>query len=315
MTITPTISVVIPCRDAEAWLAETLASVRSQEDVALEVIVVDDGSTDGSAAVAERFGVIVERGPARGVSAARNAGTARARGTFVLYLDADDVLLPGTLRERLDAIERDEADVALSAWTRWERQDDGGFVETETVRRRMGARPDAELLAGAWWPPGSLLYRRTIVDLVGGWRTDLPIIQDARFLLDAVLAGARLTYVDTVAMRYRVHGVGSLSRRDPEAFIDDCYRSAADLHDRWQRDGTLDAERRRALLVAFGHTARAWFPIDRARFEQSFNRLMALDPRYLPDGPPALRALSRAIGYRRAERVASWWRRIAAVWR
>lgn len=309
----PLVSVVIPCRDAAAWLPETLTSVVDQSGVPVELIVVDDGSVDDSAAIAERFGAIVERYPPRGVSHARNTGTARSTGQYVQYLDADDVLMPGTLAARLDLLQQTGDDVALAAWVRWERRSDGEFVAGETVRRRLGPRPDVDLLTDAWWPPGAILYRRSIVDRIGAWRVDLPIIQDARFLLDAAVAGATFAYVDAVGLRYRVHGEESLSRRDPVAFVDDCYRSAAQLHDRWREDGSLDEERRRGLVAVFGYVAREMFATNRDRFDEVFERLRGLEPHYRPRQPGSLRALSSVVGYRRAEHVALWWRRAKAV--
>ena len=304
------VSVVIPCRNAAAWLSETLQSALAQEHVDLEVIVVDDGSDDDSVRIARAAGprvTVIVQAPL-GVSAARNAGTRAARGAFVQYLDADDVLTPGTLAARVMLLTDSDADVALAPWTRWERTG-GVFVDGNIERRVMGSRPDVELLTDAWWPPGAVLYRRSIVDRIGPWRTDLPIIQDARFLLDAALSGAAFVYVDAVGLKYRVLD-GSLSRRDPAAFLDDCYRSAADLHDRWERDGGLDDERRRALVRVYAHVARPFYATDRARFAETFARITSLDPGFRPEGPGGLRALSTLVGYPRAECLALWWRQL-----
>ena len=96
------VSVIIPCHNAEQWIGETLESVAMQRDVTCEVIVVDDGSTDASVRVAESIGgrgVRIVRQEQQGVGAARNAGTAIARGAFLQYLDADDVLSPGAVRQ------------------------------------------------------------------------------------------------------------------------------------------------------------------------------------------------------------------------
>ncbi len=306
------VSVVIPCHNAEAWLGETLDSVAAQRDVTCEVIVVDDGSTDASVRVAESIGrgVRVIRQERQGVGAARNAGTAAARGSFLQYLDADDVLAPGGVRARLKALQNSGADVAYSDWVRWERQQDGTFTLGRFMTRKLGARPEIELLRDAWWPPGALLYRRTFVDRILPWRTDLPIIQDARFQLDAALAGGRFVHVTGVGLKYRVHGSTSLSQRDPRAFTEDCYRSAAELDDRWRDGNALDDERRRALVAVYAHVARSFFPWDRSQFAAVVNRLRALDPGFRPAGPPALRALSGVLGYPAAEQIALWWRQV-----
>lgn len=306
------VSVIVPCRDAAAWLPETLASVLSQSIPGLDLIVVDDGSRDGSAEIAASFGdrVRLVRQTAQGASAARNAGTAAAQGAFFQYLDADDVLEPGTLEERVAALMRTGADVSLSPWVRWTRQPDGRFEPGPVESRRLGDRPEVDLLTDAWWPPGAVLYRREIVQRIGGWRTDLPVIQDARFLLDAALAGARFVYTDRPGLRYRVHGPASLSRRDPVAFAADCLRNTADVEARWRADGSLDEARRRALLQAYGYVARTTFAVDRAAFDEVMTYILALDPHFRPEGPRALRWLSGLIGYRAAEHVAWWWRRL-----
>jgi glycosyltransferase involved in cell wall biosynthesis len=105
----PRVSVVIPCHDMAPTLAETLASVAAQEvDGDVEVIVVDDGSTDGSGALAVALGATVLRQPASGHPAhARNTGFAAARAPYVLPLDADDLLEPGFLAATIAALDAD----------------------------------------------------------------------------------------------------------------------------------------------------------------------------------------------------------------
>jgi glycosyltransferase involved in cell wall biosynthesis len=310
------VSVVIPCHNAEAWIGETLESVGLQRDVACEVILVDDGSTDAGVRVAESVagrGLRVIRQDQQGVGSARNTGTRAAQGAFVQYLDADDVLAPGAIRARLNALTSSGADVAYSDWVRLEHQPNGTFALGRFVTRKLGPRPEIELLRDAWWPPGALLYRRSALDRILPWRVDFPIIQDARFQLDAALAGARFIHVTGVGLKYRVHGGTSLSQRDPHAFTLDCYRSAAELDDRWRRENALDDERRRALVAVYSHVARAFFPWDRSQFALVVARLKALEPRFRPAGPPALRALSGLVGYPAAEQIALWWRQMKTV--
>jgi glycosyltransferase involved in cell wall biosynthesis len=282
--------------------------------VAIEIVVVDDGSDDGSAAAAVGAGggaLTLIHQPPSGVSRARNAGTAAAGGEFVQYLDADDVLVPGTLRRRVDALAETGADVAYADWVYWQRRDDGRFGEGERVCRRLGPRPDVDLIADAWWPPGALLFRRSIVDRVLPWREDLPIVQDARFQLDAALSGAAFVHVPSVGLWYRRDGIDSLSRRDPVAFLDDCYRNLNDLHDRWNASGALDPARRQALARGYSHVVRGYFQTDRTRFDEALRRIRSFDRDFLPSGPASLRWLSRAIGYEAAEHVAAGWRRVS----
>ena len=95
MSADETVSVVIPCYNAAPWLRETIESVLAQTHPVLEVIVVDDGSTDQSAEIAESFGpcVRVVRQSNQGESIARNNGIDLARGDWIAFIDADDIWL------------------------------------------------------------------------------------------------------------------------------------------------------------------------------------------------------------------------------
>ena len=114
------VSIVVPCYNAKRFLAATLESAFTQTYPNTEVIVIDDGSTDGAAELIRSYGdrVRAEFGPNRGASAARNRGTALARGEFIQYLDADDVLTPGAIAHRIAALRQSGADVAYSDWER-----------------------------------------------------------------------------------------------------------------------------------------------------------------------------------------------------
>lgn len=305
----PLISVVIPCHNAELWLEETLRSVLAQA-VSTELVVVDDGSSDRSVEIAESVGgraLRLIRQSRAGVSRARNVGTAAARGTFIQYLDADDALTAGSLAPKLLALTDTGADVAYSDWVYWQERPDGSFGAGETIRRTLGPRPDVEIFLDKWWPLGALLYRRSLVDRLLPWREDLPIIQDARFLLDAALAGGRFVHVPIVGARYRVH-LTSLSRRDPREFLEDCYRNGSELHHRWEREGTFDAERRHGMVRLYDYLARSFFPIDRGRFAQLAREVTSLEPGFVPGASPSLRTFATLFGYPSAEYLAGWWR-------
>ncbi len=96
------VSVVIPAFNASLHLESALESVLAQTAAPLEVIVMDDGSTDDTVAMAERFGVRVERHGHAGISATRNRGVNAARGGLIAFLDADDVWLPDKLERQLE---------------------------------------------------------------------------------------------------------------------------------------------------------------------------------------------------------------------
>jgi Glycosyl transferase family 2 len=119
------VSVVIPAYNAAATLDETLRSVRAQTHCALEIIVVDDGSTDGTRAMAERHAaadarVQVLHQANAGVAAARNAGWQHARSEFIAFVDADDLWAPTKIERQLDAIQAGGPRVGLAyCWFAW----------------------------------------------------------------------------------------------------------------------------------------------------------------------------------------------------
>jgi glycosyltransferase involved in cell wall biosynthesis len=255
------ISIVIPCYNAAATLRATLKSALAQ-DCDKEIIVIDDGSTDHSADIIRSFGEEVrsETTPNRGASAARNRGTALARGRFLQYLDSDDLLMPGTLGARRAALEKAGADVAHTDWQKLHETEDGGTTLGEIVRPDVERlERDAELATATsafWAPPAALLYSRRIVERVGSWSMRLPIIQDARFLFDAAAQGARFVYIPGVGAHYRVSHT-SLSRRNVGRFLADCAVNAREIEKLWRDRGDLSSNQCGALADMWGHVATA----------------------------------------------------------
>ena len=217
----PTVSVIIPCFNAGQFLLETVESVFRQTFRDFEVILVDDGSTDNTRFLIESLGSRVRAafGPNGGVATARDSGTQLSSGEFIQYLDADDLVTPDALSRRVEVLRQTNADVAYSDWqrlVRWKETFELGDVVARTIES-VHQDPQIALLTNFWCPPAAILYRRRIVNKIGRWNKTLPIIQDARFLLDAALSGARFAHVPGVTAFYRIHGT-SLSRRSRRAF-------------------------------------------------------------------------------------------------
>lgn len=276
------ISVVIPCFNAAATLEATVRSALSQ-GVGAEVIVVNDGSTDASSEVIASFGSRIHsvQTTNRGASAARNRGTALARGEFLQYLDSDDLLMPGTLRARRSALASSGADIASTDWQK--------LVQTETGAYRPGeiVRPDtASLAADAeaatavsdfWAPPAALMYRRSIVEAIGAWPS-MQTCEDARFLFEAAARGARFIHVPGVGAQYRV-APDSLSRRDTRRFVEDCATNAREIERGWRDRGTLTEPRTRSLAAMWRHVAFASLHGGFAPFEEALGRYRVVAPR------------------------------------
>jgi glycosyltransferase involved in cell wall biosynthesis len=281
--MTGRVSVVIPCFNAAATVGDAVESALAQTWRDVEIIVIDDGSSDGSAHVLRSFEnrIRIEFGPNRGASAARDRGTALATGAYIQYLDADDLLAPAAIASRVAALEASGAGVAYGDWQRFETAADGTRHFGEIVARRMeDVDPDAEIACATafWAPPAALLYRRRIVDAIGGWHRGLPVIQDARFLFEAARHGARFVHVPGVSAFYR-HTSSSLSRGNDRAFMLDVYRNGIEIQALWQADGPLTLARRAALAGIFDMTARAFFSLDMPEFEDAVRHLKAVSGR------------------------------------
>ena len=185
------VSIVTPFLNAAAFIEEAVDSVLAQTYPHWELLLVDDGSSDGSTAIAQalattypgRIRYLTHPGRAnKGASASRNLGTAAARGELIAFLDADDVYLPDKLREQVPLLDgHPEAGMLYGGteyWHSWTgRIEDRG---RDTVWRRFGVTPDTivdppRLLAtflhdGGTVPcMGSVLARREAIERVGGW--------------------------------------------------------------------------------------------------------------------------------------------------
>jgi glycosyltransferase involved in cell wall biosynthesis len=306
-----TVSVIIPCFNAEEWIRATLQSIQGGQEHQLEIIVVDDGSRDDSPWIVTREfpEVRLIRTTNQGASHARNIGTQAATGEFIQCLDADDLLAPGKIGIQLQALAETGADVAYGDWQKLTAGDDGEFATGELITREIRCEPEIALFTDFWCPPAAYLFRRSIVDATGGWNLNLPIIQDARFALDCALHGGKFVYCPGVMAMYRVHSNGSLSSRDPAAFVRDVFRNACEVEQWWRANGGLTPERRQAVVSCYGYVARASYEKDRQTFDQAYQAIGRISERYIPEGPGHLATASRLIGYRRAEAAALVYRR------
>ena len=210
------VSFVVPVHDGARYLAECLQSILSQTAPPLEVIVVDDGSTDESADIARSFGPPVRylHQPHSGAASARNRGTAEARGDLIAFLDADDLAVPYRLEVQLARFAANPALEFCDAYSRnfWSPEIP---VDARNVAPREqfthGNAPKAGLII-TW------LVKRSLFERVGGFDETRVLGEDAEWRDRMESAGvASETLQDVLAMR-RLHA-DNLTRRNYDEYL------------------------------------------------------------------------------------------------
>lgn len=203
----PSVSVIVPVYNGEKYLAEALESIRRQDYRPLEVVVVDDGSTDRTGEVARGFDLNLRyfRQPNRGPSAARNKGLEVARGEIIAFQDADDLWPEGKLALQLPKLMDDPSLEIVS-----------GRVQRIKLAGVAGGGEVFEdfLEPCISYNLGSALYRRGVFDRVGPFDATMRYSEDVEWLLRARERGVRMLILRRVTLLYRLHGQNMTHGRD-----------------------------------------------------------------------------------------------------
>jgi glycosyltransferase involved in cell wall biosynthesis len=213
------VSTIIPVYNRARQLREAVESALAQDYRPIEIVIVDDGSTDDIPAVAQALAeahpdaIHIVRQANAGPGAARENGRMSARGEFIQYLDSDDLLLPGKFSAQVAALRaHPEADVAYGiTYTR-----DATGQREDKPHKRTGERIPTMFPAfvmSRWWETATPLYRRTATDAAGPWST-LSLEEDWEYDCRVASVGGRLVWVPIPVSEHRDHGGERLSRGD-----------------------------------------------------------------------------------------------------
>ena len=194
------------------------------------------------------------------------------------------------------------ADVVVCDWQELLETGDGGVVDGAVKSIDLASlHTDAETACATnvWATTAALMYRRSLVEKIGGFCEDLPVVEDARFLFDAASHGARFAHSTHIGARYRIHAQ-SLSRRDPALFWRCCLLNGGQIEALWRTRGAL------SLADIYNGAAHGLFRAADPTFREAPSALRA-------SGLPISRhnrmaeALSDVAGHRRALRIADAW--------
>lgn len=213
------ISTIIPSYNRADLIGETLRSVLSQTRPPAEVIVVDDGSTDGTVDAIAAFGrdVTLIRQTNAGAGAARNAGLAQASGDIIHFMDSDDVSSLNSYDVQAHAIESG-ADMVYGPWLKARFAGNTLHAESKVLQQRAvpGRFPiDQLVLSGRWvtvFQP--CLFHRRLIDAAGPYRTDLKPSEDTEMLYRLTRAARGVSHVKKSILLYRVHPENQVSSQN-----------------------------------------------------------------------------------------------------
>jgi glycosyltransferase involved in cell wall biosynthesis len=312
------VSILIPCFNAERWVAQAIESALGQTWPEKEVVVVDDGSQDRSLDVIRSFGHRIrwETGPNRGGNIARNRLLELARSEWLQYLDADDYLLPLKIERQVNFLGgHPTCDVVYSPvlWVNWSETK----VEQEITAIREPRDP--WILLARWWLPqtGGPLWRRQAILKAGGWKPDQPCCQEHELYLRLLQSGAEFCYFDECHAAYRHWSHDSTVSKRNRAEL---RRRRLEIKERLEQflvsRGELTPSRLQALNQARFEIARGAWLDDRAAAAKIVAAIQQRQPDFVPEPPAArgrYRMIYKALGFGTAERVAACKRRLTGV--
>jgi len=315
------ISVIMPTHNSAKWVTYTIDNLAAQTYRHFELIVADDGSQDDTVSVvrsklAKGFKnpwQIVELRNNRGPSAARNLALKAAKGTWVQYLDCDDFLAPSKFELQAAHCARVAADVAAvySAWIQCYIDDGRVTLLGRAPQPDMDGRAPIMCLVGPdRLLQGAALTRRSVLEQIGGWDEALRFWECEELTFRIAKAG-RLervpsagplyfwrqprgkTYIGAIKARYHTTAVAL-------GWIDLMLRC---LDHKSLADSGLSLRDRQDVLHSISFWARELFRVDRTAFRRYLAKARKLDPNLRPAYPAVISAISRLIGYERAETI------------
>ena len=311
------VSILIPCYNAERWIDAAIRTALGQTHADKEVIVIDDGSTDGSLEIIRKYDRQIQwqTGPNEGGNHARNRLLKLASGEWLQYLDADDYLSVTKVARQLRHLEsHQDADVIYSPvileyWDKSAKR--VTHVETQDVH----VSDDPWTLLVRWRLPqtGGPLWRKSMVEAVSGWNESQPCCQEADLYLRLLQHGANFSYCDEVGAVYRQWSQNTVCTKNPLLSIAKRLEIIDATEAHLLATGQQTTEQAIAIAVTRMELARSVYQLDPmvAHAVERQARLQ-LPARKLPKAaafPPAYRVAYRLLGFGGAEWLAKTARR------
>lgn len=307
----PLVSILIPCFNAERWVAQTLESALAQTWPNVEIVVVNDGSTDGSRAVLAQYesrGIRVVDQINAGQGAAMNRAIGECTGEYIQFLDADDLLAPDKIERQMRRLLEHPGCAAIAEWARFKADPREAIFAPHATWRDLDP---VDWLVADWADGGGMMYPamwllpKAVVDAAGPW-PDLTLAIDTEYFARVVLAARKVLFCPGARTYYRSGISGSQSglksTRGWQSQVEVLTRCEQHLLGREDSDRT-----RRVCSMLWQRFAHASYPYVPGLATEALRHSGALHRDALaPEGGRAFRIVSALFGWKLARRLQVW---------
>ncbi len=297
----PQVSILIPCYNGEKFVAEAIESALGQTHSHVEVVVVDDGSTDNSVEVLKSFGdrIVFEAGPNQGACVARNRAFELSSGEYIQFLDADDKLDPRKLELQLPLLMNDQADMVLCKFGLF------GDHKGERPEKRIHPEPTGDpflYFLEFYIGTPAAVYRRCFVEKSGGFLPGLNRGQEADYHLRVAALNPRVAMVDDILVWVRMHDGDRISNRPSE--INQIVTTLCHMVEYMTTHEAWTTERQQLVSKNLLEASRCCFATgDRLIAREGLRKAVELYPETTQNDRPFRKLLTGILGIEKAESV------------
>jgi glycosyltransferase involved in cell wall biosynthesis len=313
----PLVSILIPCFNAEKWLEQTISSALEQSYSNIEVVVLDDGSSDQSVKIAEQFGSKIKliKQTNQGGDISRQNLLNQASGKWIQYLDADDYLLEDKIANQIEYLKtRPDIEVLLSPicieyWN-------GTALVAFEKRTFLSGEDLLEKFARWEWPQtGGPLWDKSCLNRVGGWAQGQKVCQDYELYFRAIKSNVKFDVLDYAGAVYRIWTGDSVCHKDPSATSKERLRLTEELESYLVDAQLLTPNRQHAINQSKFELARTLWNYDTKISEDIIERIGQTEPRFQPEATLLYKIMFQITSFDKIEKLAKTIRQIKSLFR
>ena len=299
------VSIIIPLHNAESFISEAIDSCLNQTYTSIEVIVVENGSNDGSWNIISNYKdsrISCFQIEASSATVARNFGYLKSVGDYIIFLDADDVLVPNKIELQLAALSaKPEGWVASCAWAKFKTNTKEAVISPQKV---WTIQNPIDWCLQSWMGegmmiPGCWLIPKPIIDKAGLWDERLSLHDDGEFMCRVLLASKGNVFVENTVVYYRQQD-NSLSRQHKSKMAAESallvYKSYQQQILKFQ-DSKLT---RRALARNFSRFVYEYYPAHAQLIKEAYHEINELGVKPPLVGSPSFKLIQRIVGFKLA---------------